>query len=237
MSTEHDVTDPAPAANAGAGSRRVSRLVLEVIAAIVVMALLKAFVVQSFYVPSESMEPTVLPGDRVVVNRLVDGDEVERGDIIVFDGTTTFGGSDRSAYEAPGLIGRTLASIQRAVGIDPGEKDYLKRVIGVGGDRVVCCTGDGRLEVNGEPLDEPYLPKGTVASEVTFDVTVPDGKLWVLGDNRARSADSRAHLGDPGGGMVPTDDVIGRVALRYWPLSRWGTMDPASPDARIAPAP
>ncbi len=236
MSTEHDVTDPAPAEHAGAGSRRLSRLVLEVIAAVVVMALLKAFVVQSFYVPSESMEPTVLPGDRVVVNRLVGGEEVRRGDLVVFDGTTTFGGPDRSAYEAPGVIGRALAAAQRAVGIDSGEQDYLKRVIGVGGDHVRCCTEDGRLELNGAPLTEAYLAPGTAASDVTFDVTVPAGKLWLLGDNRAQSSDARAHLGDPGGGMVPAADVIGRVALRYWPLSRWGTMDPASTDARPAAA-
>ena len=235
MSTEHDVTDPVPAADAGTGSRRVSRLVLEVVAAVVVMVLLRAFVVQSFYVPSESMEPTVLPGDRVVVNRLVDGADVRRGDIIVFDGTETFGGPDRSAYEAPGVIGRTLSALQRAVGIDPGEKDYLKRVVGIGGDQVRCCTPDGRLELNGAALDERYLPAGVAASDVSFDVTVPTGKLWVLGDNRAESSDSRAHLGDPGGGMVPVEDVVGRVALRYWPLSRWGTMDPASPDARPAP--
>ena len=234
MPTEHDQTDPVPAADAGAGSRRVSRLVLQVVAAVVVMALLKAFVVQSFYVPSESMEPTVLPGDRVVVNLLVDGADVRRGDLVVFDGTSAWAGPDRSAYEAPGVIGRTLAAVRRALGIESGETDYLKRVIGVGGDRVRCCTPDGRLEVNGTPLDEPYLARGTKASDVTFDVTVPAGRLWLLGDNRARSSDARAHLGDPGGGMVPTDDVIGRVALRYWPLSRWGTMDPASTDARPA---
>jgi signal peptidase I len=210
----------------------VSRHVLQVLAAVVVMALLKAFVVQSFYVPSGSMEPTVLPGDRVVVNRLVDGADVRRGDLVVFDGTSAWGGPDRSAYEAPGLIGRTLAALQGAVGIDSGEKDYLKRVIGVGGDHVRCCTSEGRLEVNGAPLDEPYLAPGTAASDVAFDVTVPQGRLWLLGDDRARSADARAHLGDPGGGMVDTADVIGRVALRYWPLSRWGTMDPASTDAR-----
>ncbi len=236
MSTEHDVTDPVPAEKAGAGSRRVSRLVLEVIGAIVVIALLKAFVVQSFYVPTESMEPTVVPGDRVVVNRLVGGTEVRRGDLVVFDGTVVFGGPDRSAYEAPGLIGRTLAGIQRAVGIESGETDYVKRVIGVGGDRLRCCLPDGRIELNGSPLDEPYLPAGMAPSDVTFDVTVPDGRLWMLGDNRANSSDSRAHLGDPGGGMVPVDDVIGRVALRYWPFSRWGTIDPASPDARPASA-
>lgn len=225
--------DPVPAGPpAGTGSRRAARFALEVLAAVLLMVLVRAFVVDTFYVPSGSMEPTVQPGDRVVVNRLAGGEDVRRGDLVVFDGTEVFGGPSREAYEAPGLVGRTLAGLRDALGIDSGEKDYLKRVIGVGGDTVRCCAPDGALVVNGTPLAEPYLAPGTRPSELTFDVRVPEGRMWVMGDNRQESADSRAHLGSPGGGMVPTDDVIGRVALRFWPLDRFGTIDPTSSGAR-----
>ena len=105
--------------------------------------------------------------------------------------------------------------------IDLGEQDFLKRVAGVGGDRV-SCTPKGGLVVNGSPVDEPWLAPGTTACDTPFDVKVPQGRLFVLGDNRSDSADSRSHLGDPGGGMVPVDDVVGHVSWRYWPIDRIG---------------
>ncbi|PZG18681.1 signal peptidase I [Nonomuraea aridisoli] len=149
--------------------------------------LLQAFVIGSFYIPSESMERTLLVNDRVFVNKLAG--KPERGDIVVFKGWN-------------------------------GE-DTIKRVIGVGGDKVVCCDKQRRITVNGTPLEEEsYLYPGDFASGDDFDVTVPAGKLWLMGDHRSASADSRAHMEEPGGGFISEDDVIGKAVVRYWPLSR-----------------
>jgi signal peptidase I len=115
-----------------------------------------------------------------------------------------------------------VRSLGEIVGLaPPGDRDFIKRVIGVGGDRVICCDADERITVNGIALNESdYLYPGNPPSRQAFDVLVPDGALWVLGDHRSASADSRAHLGDPGGGMVPVDRVIGRAFAIVWPLSR-----------------
>lgn len=193
--------------------------------ALLVMLLVRGLLVQSFFVPSGSMEPTIEPGDRILVSKLVSGDEVQRGDIVVFDGTTTFAAADRDPHEDDGLIGRTLAGAASLVGVDLGEQDFVKRVIGLPGDHVVCCDANGRLTVNGVPVQEDYLFPGDVPSDLTFDVTVPAGRLWVMGDHRSDSADSRAHLGDPGGGTVRTTDVIGRATATFWPLGRIGGFD------------
>src|SRR6476469_4514256 len=190
--------------------------------ALLVMLLVRGFLVQSFYVPSGSMEPTIEPGDRILVNKLASGDDLSRGDVVVFDGTTTFAVADRSPHQADGLVGRTLAGAASAVGIDLGEQDFVKRVVGLPGDHVVCCEPDGRLTVNGKAVKEDYLHQGDKPSDLTFDVTVPAGRLWVMGDHRSDSADSRAHLGDPGGGMVREKDVVGRATATFWPLNRIG---------------
>ena len=202
-------------------SRGPSWLVLVGIA-LLVMVLVRGFLFQSFYVPSGSMEPTIEPGDRILVDKVSGGGSLHRGDVVVFDGTTTFAAADRTPHQDDGPIGRTLASAARLVGVDVGEQDFVKRVIGLPGDRVVCCDPGGRLTVNGVAVTEPYVYPGDKPSELTFDVTVPPGRLWVMGDHRGDSADSRAHLGDPGGGTVGTDDVIGRAVATYWPLSRLG---------------
>lgn len=220
---ENPTAPAAPEADA-AGSRRLARLVWQVALAAVLVLLVRAFLLETFYVPSGSMEPTVNPGDRVVVDRLHGSADLARGDVVVFDGTQVFGGPDLSPPQASGFVGSTLHGVARALGLDLGEKDYLKRVIGLPGDHVVCCTADGRLSINGAAVTEPYLPAGMPASEVTFDLVIPADRLFVLGDNRADSADSRAHLGDPGGGMVPLEDVIGQAVLRYWPLSQVGSL-------------
>lgn len=175
-------------------------------AAVVLVAgiLVRTFVVAPFSIPSRSMTETLQVGDRILVDRLsARFRDVRRGEIVVFDGSDTFGAVDGSR--------------------SAGETDYVKRVIGVGGDRVVCCDGRGRLTVNGDPVDEEgYLYPGDKPSELRFDVRVPEGRLWVMGDHRSRSRDSRAFLGAPGGGTIPTDDVIGPVLAVVWPLSRLG---------------
>ncbi|MBB6554785.1 signal peptidase I [Nonomuraea rubra] len=161
--------------------------VLLLVMGVGIALLLQAFVVGSFYIPSVSMENTLLVNDRVFVNKLAG--KPERGDIVVFKGWN-------------------------------GE-DTIKRVIGIGGDKVVCCDKQHRLSVNGTVLDEQsYLYPDDFASGDDFDVTVPAGKLWLMGDHRSASADSRAHMEEPGGGFISEDDVIGKAVLRYWPLSR-----------------
>lgn len=178
------------------------------------LTLVRALLFETFNVPSHSMQPGLHVGDRIVVEKWR---SPHRGDIIVFDGTRIFGGGHTTT--ASGLAG-AVSAVGRAIGIRPGEADYVKRVIGVGGDRV--SVRHGVLRVNGAVVREPYLPAGMTASADPFDVTVPAGRLFVMGDNRDDSDDSRDHLGDPGGGMVPDDDVIGVVVMRYWPLDRFG---------------
>jgi signal peptidase I len=149
--------------------------------------LLQAFVVGSFWIPSESMENTLKVNDRVFVNKLAG--PPERGDIVVFKGWN-------------------------------GE-DTIKRVIGVGGDKVVCCDDDKRITINGKPLDESsYLYPRDFPSGDEFSVTVPAGKLWLMGDHRSSSADARSHMEEPGGGFIGVDAVVGTAVVRYWPLSR-----------------
>ncbi|MER7398768.1 signal peptidase I [Streptomyces sp. NPDC000151] len=210
--------------------------VLLVLACLAFVGLLSAFVVQPFLIPSSSMENTLRVGDRVLVNKLAYrfGGEPRRGDAVVFDGTGSF------VQEAPAgnPVTKLLRGAGAAVGLVPAaETDYIKRVIGVGGDRVTCCDERGRIKVNGEPVDEPYLHPGDSPSDVPFDVVVPEGKLWVMGDHRARSSDSRDHLGDPGGGTVPLDKVIGRADWIGWPVGRWTSLErPRAFDGIPAPA-
>lgn len=232
MSTRTD--DPAPDAHAsragsrasGGGSRgwsptsRAGRAALHLGIAVVLVFLLRTFVAQSYFVPSTSMEPTVDPGDRVVVAKVHGA--LQPGDLVVVDGTDTLAVADRSASVSDGLVGRVLGGVARAAGIDLGEQDFLKRVAAVGGQHLSCTPEDGLVR-DGEPVAEPYLPDGVRACDSAFDVEVPPGRVYLLGDNRATSRDSRALLGQPGGGMIPEDDVVGTVQVRYWPPSRLGT--------------
>jgi signal peptidase I len=193
-------------------------------AALVLTMLVRAFGVQAFYIPSGSMEPSLQIGDRVLVSRVsyAVGD-IKRGDVIVFNGTDSF-----SVGASPAPVGGGLGRASRAVGsflgVSASEEDFTKRVIGVAGDRVACCDAAGRVTVEGRAIDEPYLMPGDAPSAVEFNVVVPDGRLWVMGDHRSDSADSRSHLGQPGGGMVPTKRVVGKVVLRFWPFSRIGAV-------------
>jgi signal peptidase I len=196
-----------------------------VVVALGLALLIKAFLVQAFYIPSGSMENTLQVGDRVLVNKVVYHlRDIERGDVVVFNGLDSF--TPEVPYEEPdNPVARTLRSIAAAFGVaPPGEKDFIKRVIGIPGDQVACCDDSGRVTVNGAPLDETYVFPGNSASDLPFNVTVPDGRLWVMGDHRAASADSRSHLGDPGGGTVPADKVIGRAFVVVWPVTRMATV-------------
>ncbi|GAB2697890.1 signal peptidase I [Thalassiella azotivora] len=210
--------------------RRRRTLLREVLALVLLGALLalvlRAFVVQAYVIPSGSMQPLLEPGDRVVVLNTGDVDPVDgtsgirRGDVVVFDGTGLFAPTPDHA-----LGGDVAASVARWLGLGSSERDFVKRVVGLPGERVRCCDEQGRITVDGVPLDEPYVFPGDTPSDLRFDVRVPDGRLWVMGDHRSDSADSRAHLGSPGGGMVPMSRVVGRVVAVVWPLDRWQRVD------------
>jgi signal peptidase I len=186
--------------------------------------MIKTFLVQAFYIPSGSMENTLLVNDRVLVNKLVDNPlEVRRGDVVVF--RDPGGWLDDGPPGNSGGLGGHLRSVLVFVGLAPavGDEDLIKRVIGVGGDRVRCCNSQGQLSVNNVALAEPYIFPGNEPSTVPFDVKVPTGRLWVMGDHRAASEDSRAHHRQPGtSGFVPVVDVIGRAFAIVWPVTRTG---------------
>ncbi|NVM94771.1 signal peptidase I [Arthrobacter wenxiniae] len=192
-----------------------------VVLALVVMFLLTAVVrnvwTDVYYIPSGSMEPLLVTGDRVLVSRTDFAlTPIKRGDVVVFDGRGSFtpwqSGRDPLTDAAVGA-GQWL-------GLVPNNNIYVKRVLGVAGDTVKCCTAAGLLEVNGVPVTESYLYPGDKPSELRFDVTVPQGKLWLMGDHRSISADSRSLLGMPGGGLISTGKVIGRPWATVWPLGR-----------------
>lgn len=190
--------------------------------ALVLAILIKAFFVQAFYIPSASMNDTLVRNDRILVEKVSSwgAGGPHRGDVVVF--------SDPGGWLDPAESRPPTSPVARAletIGLYPTGGHLVKRVIGVGGDEVRCCDGRGRMTVNGVPLDErSYLAAGQLPSLVRFDVRVATGYIWVQGDNRSDSADSRVHLGDPGGGQVPVDDVVGKVFAVAWPLGHAKTL-------------
>jgi len=190
-------------------------LILLIATALGLSLLIKTFLVQMFFVPSESMEPLLVKDDRILVQKISywNGD-VQRGDVIVFE--------DPGGWLGPGPELNALQSALSTVGLYPTGGHLVKRVIGIGGDEVACCDPEGRVTVNGVPLDETsYLRKGAAPSERQFQVTVPEGRLWVMGDNRANSEDSRFHQRLEGNGTISADDVVGKVWAIVWPLNRF----------------
>lgn len=212
-------------------SRRRHSLLREtagiLVSAIVVSLLIRTVLVQAFFIPSGSMEPTLhgcpgCLGDKVLVSRLTTHlGGVHRGDIVVFRDSS---GWLNNAPSAPTLQSRIHDGLA-FIGLGPAtsESDLIKRVIGVGGDTVE--GRGGKVYVNGAPLSEPYVFAGNSPTEINFRVKVPVGKLWVMGDHRSESADSRFHQGEPGKGFVPVDDVVGRAFVIVWPLDRIGSLD------------
>lgn len=173
--------------------------------------LVKTFFVQMFFVPSASMEPELEIDDKLLVEKVSLWGErrVERGDVVVFRDPGGWLGEPPQ----PGPVQQALS----LVGLYPSGGHLVKRVVAVGGDTVTCCDADGRVSVNGTPLDEPYLPRGARPSSVEFSVEVPQGRLWVMGDNRDNSEDSRFHQEGDADGTVPEAAVVGRVWAVVWP--------------------
>lgn len=210
----------------------LKEIAIVVVVALVLSALIRTLLVQAFYVPSASMEDTLLINDRIIASKIttqVAG--VHRGDIVVF--------KDPGEWLAPTEVNNgPIRSFLMWVGLLPSNSgdDLVKRVIGVGGDRVVCCDAQGHISVNGKALDsEPYVRPGEVTDQIRFDVVVPDKHIFVMGDNRGNSEDSRFHL-DANNGSVPVENVVGRVVLRIWPLDRFSPLTrPDSFDAIPAP--
>jgi signal peptidase I len=206
------------------GTARTSRplpvwaeTIVLLVLALVVSAVIKTFFVQMFFVPSGSMRPLFVDDDRILVQKISYWTgSVQRGDVVVFDDP---GGRWLGSEGVP-----RLSPLQKGlseVGLYPTGGHLVKRVIGIGGDRVACCDASGRVTVNGVPLDEKsYVMPGSPPSERPFHVTVPKGRIWVMGDNRSNSEDSRFHRDLPGNGTVPDRDVVGKVWAIVWPLSR-----------------
>ena len=191
-----------------------------VVSALVVAVIIKTFFVHFFFVPSGSMQNTLAIGDRIAVNKFsAMFSDIRRGEVVVFKDPSNWLGSP--PVPTGNVIIREIKRALVDVGVepDPATQYLVKRAVGVGGDHIVCCDAKGRLQVNGTSVTEKYLFPGNTPSDSTFDVTVPKGFIWVMGDHRGASADSRFHTDDVHKGFVPLNDVVGRAELVVWPLS------------------
>jgi signal peptidase I len=189
--------------------------------ALLLAVVIKTYAIQAFFIPSGSMENTLLINDRVLVNKLVyDVRGIHRGDIVVFNGDGSW--DPGTAPRDTNFVVKFAQGFASMFGFGHPGDILIKRVIGLPGDKVACCDAQNRVTVNGVPLTEQsYLFPGDAPSEIRFNVVVPPGRLWVMGDHRLISDDSRNHLGQPGGGTIPENAVIGRAFVIIWPISRW----------------
>lgn len=224
--------------------------------ALVLSFLLRTFIAQVYVIPSESMEPTLhgcagCTGDRIVVQKLsYDFHSPKQGDVVVFVGPTSSWNASYESTRSPNLMVRGFQNTMSVFGlVPPDENDLVKRVIATGGHRVQCCDAQGRVMVDGKPLDESYVVNDFTftpgvrdcttmqKSRRCFDpVTVPEGNIWVMGDNRCQSADSRFHVEDELQGTVPENKVRGKVAFRIWPPNRIGGIgSPGTPEGGPKP--
>ncbi|MFJ6466261.1 signal peptidase I [Streptomyces sp. NPDC091387] len=266
----HDAADPGVPASTGGGprtarslptraerrklARKVKRkrrrsavreVPVLITVALVIALVLKTFLVQAFVIPSGSMEQTIRIGDRVLVDKLTPwfGSRPQRGDVVVFKNPSDWPPPNPVTTEESPVVIKQVKQVLTFIGLLPSddEQDLIKRVVAVGGDMVKCCAEDGRLMVNGQAVDEPYLFPGNPPSTIKFEVKVPAGRIFVMGDHRSNSADSRFHLDKTADGTVSEDAVVGRAVVIAWPFGHWGKLEQRSvfssvPDARAGTA-
>ncbi|GEB65801.1 signal peptidase I [Sinomonas atrocyanea] len=203
--------------------------------AIVLSFLIKTFLFKAFYIPSESMVPTLEENDRIFVNLFVPRNfPLQRGEVVVFRDTKGW------LPEAPQTAANPVQEVLEFVGLlpDTSQQHLIKRVIGLPGDHVVCCDASQHITVNGAALNEPYVNHAETPRVVPFDVTVPANSIWVMGDNRNHSSDSRYHNSvQPGSGFVSLSDVEGQAAVIAWPLNRIRSLDSYPDTFKDVPAP
>lgn len=212
--------------------RRAMEWVFILVLAIALSSFVRAFLMQAFWIPSSSMEDTLQIGDNVAVSRLTPGPfELKRGDVVVFRDTA---GWLPPMEEDHGWV-KVRNEVLEFTGLRPasGEQHLVKRVIGLSGDQVRCCDPEGKLQVNGISITEPYLAPGSDNSTQPFDVTVPEGHIWVMGDNRNHSADSRAHMQEGERPYIALDDVVGKVFWITWPFDHWANPTDNEPFAEL----
>jgi signal peptidase I len=218
---------PAKKPQAKKGGRSFwKELPILIVVALFLTLVIKTYAIQAFYIPSGSMQNTLAIGDRVLVNKLVyDFRGIHRGDIVVFSGDGTW--DPGVPPPSTNFFARFGQSVESMFGFSQGQNDFIKRVIGLPGDKVACCDAQGRLTVNGVALNEKsYLFPGNPPSQQKFSVTVPANSLWVMGDHRDVSYDSRGHrYGFPGGGAIPESAVVGRAFIKIWPFSQVGILN------------
>src|SRR5690606_4076864 len=232
--TEDTAPENAPEENPRTGTGRRSNrqrmplwldTLVTMVVALLIAVLVKTFLIQPFYIPSASMQPALQVDDKILVSKLSPGVfDLQRGDIVVFEDPGDWITGDVTADPTPRV---RLMMILSLVGLapDPSQDHLVKRLIGLPGDHVVCEEKGAALQVNGETIDEPYINPETSACQVAFDVTVPDGKLWVMGDNRYASADSAWHEAQEGDGFVDESDVTGRAEVIFWPAAHWDRLN------------
>ncbi|GFH35468.1 signal peptidase I [Streptomyces pacificus] len=223
----------------------VKEIPLLITVALVIALVLKTFLVQAFVIPSGSMEQTIRIDDRVLVDKLTPwfGSKPERGDVVVFKDPGGWLQDEQTPRRDDPIVVKQVKDVLAFIGLLPSddEQDLIKRVVAVGGDSVKCCDQDGRVTVNGVPLDEPYLNPGNAPSKLPFDVQVPEGRLFVMGDHRSNSADSRFHLDEEYSGTVSEEGVVGRAVVIAWPFDHWRKLEERGtyvsvPDARAGTA-
>jgi len=211
---------PKPKSESGGVWSFIREIAIVLVSALILSVVVRTFFIQAFYVPSESMENVLMPNDRILASKITTAiTGVGRGEVVVF--------KDPGGWlpdPDPSGIGPVHKALE-FVGLLPSRSgdDLVKRVIGISGDHVMCCTPTGKIVLNGVVLDEPFIKPGGGTDQIQFDVTVPANNIFVMGDNRGASADSRFHLQNNSGG-VPLDNVVGQVVIKVWPLNEWGTV-------------
>ncbi|GAA2517825.1 signal peptidase I [Streptomyces gobitricini] len=223
----------------------VKEIPLLITVALLIALVLKTFLVQAFVIPSGSMEQTIRIDDRVLVDKLTPwfGSKPRRGDVVVFKDPGGWLQQEQTPKEDDPVVVKQVKQVLTFIGLLPSEdeQDLIKRVVAVGGDTVRCCDANKRVTVNGVPLDEPYLNPGDVPSTIPFEVKVPAGRIFVMGDHRSNSADSRFHLNEAFQGTVSQKEVVGRAVVIAWPLDHWRRLEEPDtfasvPDSRTGTA-